>query len=224
MASWYENSLFGPIADDIAAGCSARNCGPRGRLRFGRAFHPPGGRPRAGRHRRRRGSGRNPARAREGLPCRERRQSHARVPRGGRGRVAIRGRVVRPRRQHLLDASLGRQGGRTQGGLAGASARVAGADLGPASRVLAVPPADARPARRTRRSAARIARRQGVGVALRLHVLPAARAGTTARAGNPWAGNRRARLTWLADSPRSTCSRTRRTSATRSRSCSTATA
>ena len=58
-----------------------------------------------------------------------------------------------------------------------------------------------------------------MGVAVRLHLLPAARACSAARAGIP-----RARLTCFVASPRSTSSRTRHTSATRSRSCSTATA
>ena len=87
---WYENSLFGPIADDIArvappgtavleVGCGSGALS----LRLAAA-------PRPGGHRRGRGSGRDPARAREGGPRRERRPGQARVPRGGRRPDAIR--------------------------------------------------------------------------------------------------------------------------------------
>ena len=160
---WYENSLFGPIADDIArvappgAAVLEVGCGS-GALSIRLAAH-------------------------HGLavtavdvdPDEIRRAREKAARTGSAGRATPEFLVADVARMPFDDASFDLvvstfsmhhwddKAGRTRGGLAGASAGVAGADLGPASRVLPVPPADARSARWARCVAARGARRAGSG-------------------------------------------------------------
>ena len=141
---------------------AARSGGPGGWLRVGRAVHPPGGPPRPGDHRRGRRSGRNPARAREGCPCSERRSGPGQSS-SWRTSPGCHSMTRRSTSSSAPSRCItgNDKAGRTRGDLAGAPARVAGADLGHPSWVLPVPPAVARPARRGRGGAARAAETSG---------------------------------------------------------------
>ena len=170
-------SLFKPIAADVAAVAEARRAGARGRLRTRPPVDPAGPPARPRRDRARPRSGHDRARQGQRLQRGRRLRAPAVVPGGRRGFAAVSRRIVRPGREHDVDAPLGRShGGHGRDGACASPGRK-GAHLGRQARRLAVAPAPARSGRTRAGLRASRGERDAVALALAVQAHPAYRTG-----------------------------------------------